>query len=84
MTAARRLTRSRTDRKVADVAGGIGDYFGIDPVSLAAGLTSGALWLVFVLDGLDSVGDLASVAWPAALFAIGLTLLVGSFRRRGH
>jgi phage shock protein C len=28
---ARRLTRSRTNRKLAGVAGGIAEYFGIDP-----------------------------------------------------
>src|SRR6516165_4843792 len=28
----RRLTRSRTDRKLAGVCGGLGEYFGIDPV----------------------------------------------------
>jgi phage shock protein C len=28
----RRLTRSRTDKKIAGVCGGIAKYFGIDPV----------------------------------------------------
>ena len=29
---AKRLTRSRTDRKIAGVCGGIANYFGIDPI----------------------------------------------------
>lgn len=30
--APRRLTRSRTDKKIAGVCGGLAKYFGIDPV----------------------------------------------------
>lgn len=29
---AKRLTRSRTDRKIAGVCGGLATYFGIDPI----------------------------------------------------
>jgi len=32
MDTSRRLTRSRTDRKIAGVCGGLAVYFGIDPV----------------------------------------------------
>jgi phage shock protein C len=39
----RRLTRSRTDRVFAGVCGGIGHYFGIDPVLVRA------LWVVLSL-----------------------------------
>jgi phage shock protein PspC (stress-responsive transcriptional regulator) len=28
----KRLYRSRTDRKIAGICGGLGDYFGVDPV----------------------------------------------------
>ena len=32
MNTSRRLTRSRSDRKIAGVCGGLAAYFGIDPV----------------------------------------------------
>ena len=32
MNTSRRLTRSRTDKKIAGVCGGLAAYFGIDPV----------------------------------------------------
>jgi phage shock protein C len=54
---ARRLTRSETDKRVAGVCGGLGEYFGIDPVLIrvifviatllggAGILVYGVLWL---------------------------------------
>ncbi len=39
----RRLYRSRSDRKIAGVCGGIGAYFGIDPV------IPRLLWVLLVL-----------------------------------
>lgn len=51
----RRLYRSRTNRVIAGVCGGIGDYFGIDPVIIrlimifvipAAFLVYIVMWLV--------------------------------------
>ena len=41
----KRLIRSTTDRKLAGVCGGIGDYFGIDPTLVRIG------WVVFCLLG---------------------------------
>jgi len=32
MTTSKRLTRSRTDKKIAGICGGLAEYFGIDPV----------------------------------------------------
>ncbi len=43
--AGRRLTRSKTDRKIAGVAGGIAEYFGLDPTILRA------VWVVSVVFG---------------------------------
>ena len=39
------LTRSATDRKLAGVCGGIGEYFGVDPTMVRIG------WVVFCLLG---------------------------------
>jgi phage shock protein PspC (stress-responsive transcriptional regulator) len=32
MTTTKRLTRSRRDKKIAGICGGLAEYFGIDPV----------------------------------------------------
>ena len=39
----KRLTRSRTDRKIAGVCAGIAEYFGIDPTLVRLG------WVIFAL-----------------------------------
>jgi phage shock protein C len=41
----KRLYRSRTDRKLAGVCGGIGEYFGVDPVLIRL------LLIIFTLAG---------------------------------
>jgi phage shock protein C len=41
----KKLYRSRTDRKLAGVCGGIGAYFEVDPVLIRL------LWIVFTLAG---------------------------------
>ena len=41
----RRLIRSRGDRVVAGVCGGLGEYFGLDPVIMRI------LWLIFTCVG---------------------------------
>lgn len=41
----KRLYRSRTDRKLAGVCGGMGEYFNIDPVIIRL------LWVMFTLMG---------------------------------
>jgi phage shock protein C len=41
--AQRRLYRSRTERKIAGVCGGLGAYFGVDPVLFRI------IWVVLVL-----------------------------------
>jgi phage shock protein C len=62
MVEGKRLYRSRTDRKVAGVCGGIGRYFGVDPVVfrivwvlLILGMGAGLLaylicWLIIPLE----------------------------------
>ena len=42
-TSSRRLYRSRTDKKIAGVCGGIAAYFGVDPV------IPRIVWIVLVL-----------------------------------
>ena len=43
MAGSKRLYRSRSDRKIAGVCGGLAGYFGIDPV------IPRLVWIVFVL-----------------------------------
>jgi phage shock protein C len=53
----KKLTRSRTDRKIAGVCGGLGNYLGIDPVVvrilfilfLFFGGGGGIIYLIFIL-----------------------------------
>ena len=40
MTSFKRLYRSRTERKIAGICGGLGEYFGVDPVFVRL------LWIV--------------------------------------
>jgi phage shock protein PspC (stress-responsive transcriptional regulator) len=49
MDSPRRLVRSRTDRRIAGVCGGLAEFFGID---------STLLRVAFVLFGLFGVGEL--------------------------
>ncbi|KPL17064.1 MAG: hypothetical protein AMJ92_12195 [candidate division Zixibacteria bacterium SM23_81] len=44
-TGPKRLYRSRKDRKLAGVCGGIGEYFDVDPVLIRL------LWIFFTLAG---------------------------------
>jgi phage shock protein PspC (stress-responsive transcriptional regulator) len=37
MVEAHRLTRSESDRRIAGVCGGLGEYFGIDPILIRIG-----------------------------------------------
>ena len=41
----KKLIRSATDRKLAGVCGGIGEYFGVDPTMIRIG------WVIFCLLG---------------------------------
>lgn len=41
----RRLYRSDEDRVIAGICGGLGDYFGIDPVLIRL------VWIIFALTG---------------------------------
>jgi len=71
---ARRLTRSGGDRVLAGVAGGLGKYFGVDPILFRVGfvvltLAGGtgalaylALWLVVPTDGEEPPGPQRSRA----------------------
>ena len=45
MSGQRRLTRSRRDRKIAGVAGGMAEYFGVDPTIVRI------LWILVALPG---------------------------------
>ncbi len=52
----KRLYRSRTDRKIAGLCGGIGTYFGVDPVIFRV------IWVLLALAG--GLGVLAYlIAW---------------------
>lgn len=51
----RRLYRSRTDRILGGVAGGLGDYFGIDPVLIRLA------WVALAFSGIGVVAYI--VAW---------------------
>lgn len=42
--ASRKLYRSRTNRKIAGVCGGLGDFFGIDPTVIRLVFAAGALF----------------------------------------
>jgi phage shock protein C len=50
----RRLTRSASDKKLGGVAGGLGDYFSIDPILFRIGFAAATL--------LSGVGALAYLA----------------------
>lgn len=50
----KRLYRSRTDRKIAGVCGGIAEYFKLDPTLVRL------LWVIFALSG--GTGVIAYVA----------------------
>jgi phage shock protein C len=39
----RKLTRSSTDRKIAGVSGGLGEYFGVDPLLIRIGFVATTL-----------------------------------------
>ncbi|WP_203963927.1 PspC domain-containing protein [Actinocatenispora thailandica] len=43
-TTYRRLLRSRTDRKVVGVCGGLGEYFDVDPTLVRIAVVLGALF----------------------------------------
>jgi phage shock protein C len=92
---AQRLTRSRDDRMVAGVAGGLGRHLGIDPVILrivfvvlalagGGGLLAYLLaWLVIPEDAGDGAtaasGADASVLAGLVLVGLGVLLLVDRF-----
>lgn len=60
-SAPRRLTRSRTDRKIAGVCGGIAAYFGWDPTLVRAGYV---------------VASVVSVAFPGLIVYVILWLVM--------
>jgi len=51
------LTRSSSDRMIGGVAGGLGEYFGIDPVLVRAGFVVATL-----LSGVGAVAYIALLA----------------------
>jgi phage shock protein PspC (stress-responsive transcriptional regulator) len=44
MSEPKKLYRSRTNRKIAGVCGGLGDYFNIDPTLIRLGVVFFTLW----------------------------------------
>jgi phage shock protein C len=54
----RTLTRSSTDRKLGGVAGGLGEYFGLDPVLFRVGFAAATL-----LSGVGALAYLALLAF---------------------
>jgi phage shock protein C len=54
-TSSKKLYRSRTDRKIAGVCGGLGQYFGVDPTLIrllfVLGLVflTGSFWAYIIL-----------------------------------
>jgi phage shock protein PspC (stress-responsive transcriptional regulator) len=79
----RRLTRSRTDRMIGGVAGGLADYFDLDPVlirlawvALVIFAGTGILlyiiaWVIIPEEPLDSTGQPRSARPPSAHAASG-------------
>jgi phage shock protein PspC (stress-responsive transcriptional regulator) len=57
-TDTRTLTRSSTDRMLGGVAGGLGDYFGVDPVLFRVGFVVATL-----LSGVGALAYLALLAF---------------------
>ena len=71
-TDTRTLTRSSGDRKLGGVAGGLGDYFGVDPILFRVGFVvatllsgAGALAYLALLAFVKPDDDDASVPVPA-------------------
>lgn len=85
----RRLHRSRTNRALAGVCGGIAEYYGSDPtaVRLAAliiGLFTGALLVLVGIAGFANVWlhvDWNRV-WPLVLIGLGAVIVVATLRPR--
>src|SRR3954466_4728306 len=85
-TETKKLNRSTSDRVVAGVAGGLGQYFSIDPVVVrlafivgsffgGAGLSAyGAAWLLVPKD--DGTGRGADAAFIVRRIGLALGLLV--------
>src|SRR3954452_8931027 len=79
---ARKLTRSTTDKHVWGVAGGLGRYFGIDPVIFrvafgAATLASGLGLLAYVALSLVLPKDNGEPAWMEGRSRLTTIVVVG-------
>lgn len=92
-TGSSRLTRSRQDRVIAGVCGGLGHYFNLDPVLVRVGfvaltLAAGAGILIYILAAIilpeasleedHARSDVATVSQGRLIFG-GLLILVGAF-----
>jgi phage shock protein C len=53
-----RLTRSTSDKKIGGVAGGLAEYFGVDPTLVRIGFVAGAL-----LHGIGLIAYIALLAF---------------------
>jgi phage shock protein PspC (stress-responsive transcriptional regulator) len=80
---ARRLTRSTSDKHVAGVAGGLGQYFGVDPIIFriafaAAALVSGIGIVAYIALLAFLPTDSGETAWIEGRSRITSVLLVGA------
>jgi phage shock protein C len=58
-TTPRRFTRSKSDKVISGVAGGLGEYFGVDPVLFRVGIVVATI----------TTGGLAAIAYFALAIA---------------
>ena len=82
-TPARRLTRSTSDKHVAGVAGGLGQYFGVDPIIfriafVAAALVSGIGIVAYIALTAFLPSDRGETAWIEGRSRITSVLLIGA------
>jgi phage shock protein PspC (stress-responsive transcriptional regulator) len=80
---ARRLTRSTSDKHVAGVAGGLGQYFGIDPIIFriafaAAALVSGVGIVAYIALTAFLPSDRGETAWIEGRSRVTSVLLIGA------
>jgi phage shock protein C len=70
MPSYKRLRRSRTDRMLGGVCGGVANYFGIDPVAARVGflvlalITGGGALIAYPILWIVMPDEQAAPAWP--------------------
>ena len=89
MNSAKRLTRSRDDRMLAGVCGGLGDYFNIDPTLVRLGFAflffvgAGSPFLVYLLIWLIVPEAGAVAASPSETISAGVDEIAKTARKLG-